>query len=132
MSAQALENAIRSRLSGKYTADLDVTVSLVSLGRTAATDVLYPRIFVTGEVTRPGPYDIRARTNVLQAIALAGGLGPFAAGRRVQVRRQVGGMESIFTFDYRAFEAGLDVEGNIDLRPGDVVIVPERGLFELQ
>jgi polysaccharide export outer membrane protein len=66
----------------------------------------------------------------MQAIALAGGLGPYAAKRRVQVRRRVGEDETIYVFDYRAYEAGHDLEGNIALHAGDVVMVPERGLFE--
>ena len=66
----------------------------------------------------------------MQAIALSGGLAPFAAKKRIQVRRRIEGVESVFIFNYNAFEAGTDLEGNIDLRPNDVVVVPERGLFE--
>jgi polysaccharide biosynthesis/export protein len=91
---------------------------------------LKPRIFVTGEVLRPGPFVLRTRTNVLQAIALSGGFGLFAAKQRVQIRRQIDGREVMFLFDYSAFQSGRNVENNIDLVPGDVVIVPERGLFE--
>ena len=85
---------------------------------------------VTGEVQKPGPFFMRQRTTVLQAIALSGGFGPYAARRRIQIHRRVNGVESILVFDYAAFEAGDDARGNIDLRPGDVIIVPERGLFE--
>ncbi|MET0706241.1 MAG: polysaccharide export protein, partial [Tardiphaga sp.] len=67
---------------------------------------------------------------VLQGIALAGGLQQFAAKRRIQVRRKVGGLEQLFVFDYDAFEAGYNLSGNISLRPNDVIVVPERGLFE--
>jgi polysaccharide export outer membrane protein len=68
---------------------------------------------------------------VMQAIALAGGLGPFAAKRRIQVRRRApGGDEAIFMFNYKAYEAGDDVEGNIVLHAGDVIVVPERGLLD--
>jgi polysaccharide export outer membrane protein len=67
----------------------------------------------------------------MQAIALAGGVGPFAAKNRIQVRRRApGGDETIFMFNYRAYEAGNDLEGNITLQAGDVVMVPERRLFE--
>ena len=38
--------------------------------------------------------------------------------------------EMVFPFDYRHYEKGTDMEGNITLRNGDVVVVPERGLFE--
>ena len=128
LTPQALENELRRRLADRYTSDLDISVSVAALAQ--QDDELRPRIYITGEVTRPGPYPIRTRTNVLQAIALSGGLGPFAATQRIQIRRRDRGSEAVFFFNYKAYESGLDLEGNIDLRPGDVVIVPERGLFE--
>jgi polysaccharide export outer membrane protein len=67
---------------------------------------------------------------MLQAIALGGGLSPFAAERRIQVHRKVGGRDQIHVFDFEAFKHGVNPAGNIVLRPGDVVVVPERGLFE--
>ena len=92
---------------------------------------LKPKIFITGEVIRPGSYVVRQPTTLMQAIALAGGVGPFAAKSRIQVRRRAaGGDETIFMFNYKAYEAGLDLEGNIGLRTGDVIMVPERGLFD--
>ena len=129
LSAQSLENILKSRLQKNYKDEaLDVTVALANL--TSPEDDLKPKVFVTGEVLRPGPYVVRQRTTLMQAISLAGGLGPFAAKRRVQVRRQTASGETIFMFDYRAYEAGQDLEGNISLRAGDVILVPERGLFE--
>src|SRR5215510_16060029 len=75
-----LEDVLKARLKDKYT-DLDITVALVALK--PLEEDLKPRIFVTGEVLRPGPFVMRTRTNVLQAIALAGGFGPFAAKQRI-------------------------------------------------
>jgi polysaccharide export outer membrane protein len=46
------------------------------------------------------------------------------------VHRQVNGVDSIFLFDYNAYQSGRIATDNIDLRAGDVVIVPERGLLE--
>jgi polysaccharide biosynthesis/export protein len=125
---ERLEKLLKTRLRDKYTTELDVTVTLVTAGK--MEDDLKPRFYVTGEVPRPGPYTIRTKTTVLQAIALAGGLGPFAAKQRIQVRREINGAETVFVFDYRAFEAGTNMENNIELRPNDVIIVPERRLFE--
>ena len=124
----ALADLLKSRLRDKYTTELDITVSLVSLGQGA--DETTPRFFVAGEVRTPGSYPIRVKTTLMQAIALAGGLGPFAAKQRIQVRRKINGVESLFMFNYSAFEAGTNLTGNIDLQQGDVIIVPERGLFE--
>ena len=89
-----------------------------------------PRIFVTGEVLRPGTYNFRPHTNIVQALALAGGVGPFAAPQRIQVHRNIRGVDSIFMFNFNAYRSGTDTTDNINLRPGDIIIVPERGLFE--
>ena len=61
---------------------------------------------------------------------MAGGFSPFAAKRRIQVRRKVNGVESIFVFNYDDFFSGANLDDNVRLRAGDVIIVPERGLFE--
>jgi polysaccharide biosynthesis/export protein len=132
LTPQAVENEIKNRLKSNYKDEnLDVTVAFLSTSKPDIPEEdLKPRFFITGEVIRPGSYTVRQRTTLMQAISLAGGLGPYAAKRRLQVRRQVGGDETIFVFDYRAYEAGVDLEGNITLRAGDVIVVPERGLFE--
>jgi polysaccharide export outer membrane protein len=126
---EAVERILRSRLEKKYTGDLDISVTLATVDPAALEDV-YPKIYITGEVLRPGPYSIRSRTTIAQAIALAGGVSPFAARQRVQVHRQFRGADSIFLFDYNAYQYGHVETDNIDLRSGDVIIVPERGLFE--
>ena len=84
---------------------------------------------MTGEILKPGPYVLIKRINIMQAIAQAGGLGPFAARQRIQIRRKINGVESVYFFDYSAFESGANLTGNIDLQGGDVVVIPERGIF---
>ena len=129
LTPQAVENIIKERLRSNYKDEnLDVTVALNSSA--VPEEDLKPKVFITGEILRPGSYVVRQKTTLMQAIALAGGLGPFAAKRRIQVRRKGGPGENIFMFDYRAYEAGEDLEGNITLRAGDVIMVPERGLLE--
>jgi polysaccharide export outer membrane protein len=123
-----LEDVIKARLKDKFTEEPDVTVSLGA--EKPLEEDLKPRIFVTGEVLRPGYFVIRMKTTVLQAISLAGGFGLYAAKRRIQVRRQINGTEVMYLFDYVDFHKGRNVEDNIDLQPGDVVIIPERGIFE--
>ena len=133
LTPQAIESIIKDKLKPNYKDDnLDVTVALVGVAKPEPPEEdLKPKVFITGEVVRPGSYVVRQRTTLMQAIALAGGLGPFAAKRRVQVRRRDhNGDETIFAFDYRAYERGYDLEGNVTLHAGDVIIVPERGLFE--
>jgi protein involved in polysaccharide export with SLBB domain len=62
----------------------------------------------------------------MQVIAQAGGFGFFAAKQRVHIRRQMAGQGVIILYH---FFSGRNVETNIDLLPGDVVIVPERGIL---
>ena len=125
--ASQVESAIRTQLAPHYADDLDITVHLVAR---PPTPEVVPTIYVTGEVARPGEFPAAKPTTVLQAIALGGGLSPFAAERRIQVHRKSGGHDEIHVFDFKAFQHGLNPTGNIVLRPGDVVIIPERGLFE--
>jgi polysaccharide export outer membrane protein len=132
LTPQALERTLIAKLKDSYKDDhLDVTVAVANSPKDIPEEDLKPKIFITGEVLRPGPYIVRQRTTLMQAIVLAGGIGPYAAKRRIQVRRQLpGGNETIFVFDYKAYEAGADIEANISLRAGDVIMVPERGLLE--
>jgi polysaccharide export outer membrane protein len=131
LTPQAVENILKDKLRGNYKDEsLDVTVALANAIKDIPEDDLKPKVFITGEILRPGSYVVRQKTTLMQAIALAGGLGPYAAKRRIMVRRRGGPGEDIFMFDYRAYEAGQDLAGNITLRAGDVIMVPERGLFE--
>jgi polysaccharide export outer membrane protein len=132
LTPQALENILKAKLKSNYKDEnLDVTVAVLSAPKDIPEEDLKPKIFITGEVIRPGSYVVRQPTTLMQAISLAGGVGPFAAKQRIQVRRRAaGGDETIFMFNYKAYEAGLDLEGNIRLRAGDVIMVPERGLFD--
>src|ERR1700727_1742446 len=130
LTPQGVENILKEKLRNNYKDEsLDVTVSLSAVKDVPEED-LKPKVFITGEIQRPGSYVVRQKTTLMQAISLAGGLGPFAAKRRIMVRRRSPAGEDIFTFDYRAYEAGEDLEGNITLHAGDVIMVPERHLFE--
>jgi polysaccharide biosynthesis/export protein len=128
LTPEGLEKALRLKLKDKYTTAPDVTVALVATAK--LEEETKPRFFITGQVGKPGPYLLTDGTNLMQAIAMAGGLAPFAARGRIQIRRKVNGLDTTFLFDYSAFESGNDVSGNIELQPGDVVIVPEKGFFE--
>ena len=65
----------------------------------------------------------------MQAISLAGGFTPFAGRGRIQILRQGAGGETSIPFDYEAVADGENLAGNIELRPGDTVIVPGGSLF---
>ena len=135
-SVDSVEAALKARLAKQYTSDIDVTVAIAEIKEkpprppAPPEEKILPSIFVTGEVLKPGRYEYRSSINVLQAIALAGGLGPFAAEKRIKIRRKEGSAETLYEFNYEAFVEGYDLTGNMGLLSGDVVIVPERGLFE--
>ena len=130
ITTQALENLLKARLQKNYSGQLDVTVSLAAVNPSELSETK-PRVYISGEVLKPGPYGLKPSINIAQAIALAGGLSPFAASRRIQIHRKLHGVDTILLFDYRAYQAGAEpMENVVTLRHGDVVIVPERGLFE--
>ena len=129
LTPQALEDVIRSRLQKNYTGQLDITVARTAINRETEEE-LKPKVYVTGEVLRPGPYFVRPTINVMQAIALAGGLGPFAARQRIQLHRKISGVDSIFVFNFNDYSSGANTADNINLQSGDIIIVPERGLLE--
>lgn len=132
LTPQKLEKVLKARLQRNYKdGEIDVTVALANSAKPdVPEDDLKPKIFITGEVLRPGPYAVRQATNLVQAIAIAGGLGPYAAKSRIQVHRSNGSDETIFHFDYKAYLNGSDAQANIPLQAGDVIIVPERGILD--
>ena len=82
------------------------------------------RMFITGEVEKPGPYNITTPVTVMQFIAMAGGLKEYAHGQEIVIMRSEGGKAFTFAFDYAAVVKKKKPEQNILLKPGDVVIVP--------
>jgi polysaccharide export outer membrane protein len=81
-------------------------------------------IYVIGRVNSPGRHTLLASTNVLQALAMAGGPNPFANTDEIRVFRTEGGKTVVMPFDYEEVTAGRRLETNIILRRGDVIIVP--------
>lgn len=82
------------------------------------------KVFVTGQVGRPGAYPLLGQTTVLQAIAQAGGLLEYAKANDILVMRQVNGRTQTFKFRYKDVIRGKRLEQNIELKPGDTVVVP--------
>jgi polysaccharide biosynthesis/export protein len=82
------------------------------------------RVYVTGRVSRPGVYPVNQGIDVLQALALAGGLTPFADRGNIKVLRRENGVERAIPFNYKEVQRGDHLEQNIILRSGDTVLVP--------
>ena len=102
--------------------DNEVTVSMVkATGNTVS---------VVGQVNTPGTFAYDTQLDVMQALSLAGGLTPFASKSKIKIlRRDQTGTQTAILFDYSDVEDGEHLEKNILLRGGDVVVVPQAGLF---
>lgn len=88
-------------------------------------------VYFLGEVNRPGAVAVEPGTTLLQAIAVGGGVSRFAAIKRIQLRRTDPRTreQNVFILDYKALANGA-VGKDIELKDGDVILVPERRLFE--
>ena len=126
-SVESVEAAIADQLASNFAVRPSVFVSVVTVDETYGT---FP-IFVIGQVDAPGRVEVEVGTTLLQAIALAGGLDRFAATKRIQLRRADStGQQRLYLFNFKAVERGGAIQSMIALREGDVIIVPERRLFE--
>lgn len=125
---EAVERTIADRLASNFAVRPNVFLSVVTVNEEGET---FP-IYVLGRVGEPGAREIETGTTLLQAIALAGGFDRFAATKRIQLRRRdpQSGQEQLYVFNYNAVERGAAIQSMITLREGDVILVPERRLFE--
>jgi polysaccharide biosynthesis/export protein len=82
-------------------------------------------VYVIGRVNTPGRFALNTNVNVMQGLAMAGGLNPFAKRDKIKILRQEGGGKPIiFGFSYDDVVDGIRLEQNIMLRRGDLVVVP--------
>ncbi|QBQ54378.1 polysaccharide export protein [Nitrosococcus wardiae] len=82
------------------------------------------KIYVLGKVNNPGEFTIGRYIDVLQALTLAGGLNPYASKNGIKILRRENGQQKALPFEYGEVEDGEDLDQNIILRSGDVVVVP--------
>lgn len=81
-------------------------------------------VYVIGRVNNPGRFLLTTDINVLQALATAGGLNPFANRNDIKIFRQGSDETTIFPFQYDQVIEGKRLEQNIYLKRGDVVVIP--------
>jgi polysaccharide export outer membrane protein len=110
-----LAASLRDQLS-KYVVEPKITVSVTQMNSRKA--------YVMGEVNRQGIVRLQSNLTVLQAISSAGGLAPFANGKKIYVLRSRGGEQLKLPFNYDAVIKGKHAEQNIVLQPGDTIVVP--------
>lgn len=82
------------------------------------------RVFITGMVSKPGPYPLYQTITVLQLIATAGGLLEYAKGDEIIIIRPEHGRQISFSFNYKDVARSKSLSQNIELKPGDTVVVP--------
>ncbi len=110
-----LQEDMKTRLTD-FIPDVTLTVMLL--------DAASLRAYVIGKVNKPGVFPITKETSVLQVLAMAGGLNPFASEGDILILRQKGDQVVKLPFDYGRIQEGKDLERNIRLERGDVVVVP--------
>ena len=80
---------------------------------------------IVGEISRPGSYPLNEPTTILDAIALGGGLRDFAKRTHIYVlRSNTDGSHSKLAFDYKAVIKGKNLSQNVELHPGDTIVIP--------
>jgi polysaccharide export outer membrane protein len=100
----------------KYVADPNPTVIVKTINSR--------KVFVVGQVEKPGPYPLNSSTTVLQVLAMAGGVKEFARTKNITVLRSDGGRQIVFRFNYQEVQYGKNLEQNVELKPNDTVVVP--------
>ena len=129
-----LESSLASALSPNFATSPTVSVSVAGVApRATGGAARQIDVYIMGEVENGGGLiQVDRGTTVLQALALSGGFTRFAATKRIQLRRTdpQTGQQSVYNIDYRAIEQGASNIGSTVLADGDVIIVPERRLFE--
>jgi len=86
------------------------------------TQVNAPKIYVMGNVARPGTYPLRSEMSVLQALSLAGGFTTFASPKNMRLVRNGNGKQEVRRINY--YDMVDEGEGNYLLKPGDTIVVP--------
>jgi polysaccharide export outer membrane protein len=99
----------------KYVTDSDATVIVKQINSR--------KVFVIGEVGKPGAFPLTSEMNVLQLIASVGGLNEYADKGNVMILRMENGKERRFRFNYKEVIEGKKLQQNILLQPGDTVLV---------
>ncbi len=95
-------------------------------GANLSVQVLQPNsmvIYVVGKVNAPGHYPIHENVTVMQALTMARGVNPFAEKEEIRIFRNVDGAEKIFYFNYTEVASGKNLEQNIRLERGDLIVV---------
>ena len=100
----------------KYVTSPQVTVIV--------TNINSQRIYILGEVTRPGAFPMLPGMTVMQALSSAGGFTAFAKMKSIYVLRTENGKKEKHPFNYKEVINGKNAEQDIALKAGDTIVVP--------
>lgn len=112
-------NQLRESLTtaaARYVTDPSVTVIVKAINSR--------KVYVTGQVNKPGPYLLNDNMTVLQMLAVAGGLQEWADASNILVMRTEHGQTKSYKFNYKDVRKGKSLQQNILLKPGDTIVVP--------
>jgi len=115
MSIQQVQDTLTERLE-RFIPDPVVTVAVV--------EIRGNKIYVIGQVARPGEFLVNPNVDVMQALSMAGGTTPFASLDNIRILRRESGVQQAIPFRYGDVVRGRSLEQNIMLRAGDTVVVP--------
>ena len=110
-----VRKAVTKKLS-EYVPDATVSVILVNLNSLKA--------YVIGKVLKPGQYGITMETSVMQILSMAGGINPFADGKKILILRKINNKTVKIPFNHDQVMKGENLQQNILIQRGDVVVVP--------
>jgi polysaccharide export outer membrane protein len=114
-TVEAVRQDLTERL-GTFIPDLVVTVTVAQINGN--------KIYVIGQVRTPGQFVVNPRVDVLQALSIAGGVTAFAELNDIKILRRRNGVLTVLPFRYGDIVKGRNLEQNILLEVGDVVLVP--------
>lgn len=119
------------RAAGKTPSQLQVQIKEMLKGfmpepviTVLVTKIAGYKIYVIGQVKKAGQFQVGRYLDVMQALALAGGLTPYAAENHIIILRRKDGKDTVIPFEYAAVKKGRKLEQNIILKSNDVVVVP--------
>ncbi len=134
-TVDAIGSAVAAKIAPNFASPPTVSIALQQLAVPTATGTSAAAtidVYVIGEANNVGRLDLPRRSTVLQTFAQMGGFTKFAATKRIHLRRTDAktGASTTFNLNFDAILAGTTADGGITLKPGDVILVPQRRLFE--
>lgn len=134
LSVDSVQRALTNRLAPNFANPPNVFVAISGLGERVERPLAVEEtitVYVLGETSKPGKMELEQGSTVLEAFAVMGGFTNFAATKRIQLRRvdPATHTERVFNLNYDKIERGAP-SGRTPLFDGDIIVVPQRRLFE--